>query len=147
VLGLCGAIVGGTIHGVTSVAIAAGGLGGATRFGSSPVPASSRFAAYILPLWAIVTVAVLAGSVVFTIAVARGRGDYARWMALASPAALVLVIGACASVSSMSRMLVVPAAPNVAHVVFFALASANVTRRRTAGVLDAARRRLSSASP
>ena len=146
-LGLCGGIVGGTIHGVTSVAIAAGGLGAATQLGSSPVPASSPFAAYILPLWAIVTAAVLAGSVAFTIAVMRGNGDYVRWMALASPAALVVVIGACASVSSAARALIAPAAPNLARVAFFALASANVTRRRSADSPDAARRRSSSASP
>jgi len=145
-LGLCGGVIGGTIHGVTSIAIAAGGLGAATEFGSSPVPLSSPFAAYILPLWAVVTAAVLAASVVFTIAVVRGGGDYRAWMALASPAVLVIATSVCASVSSASRALVAPAAPNLAHVAFFALASANVSRRRTVGIRDAAPRRLSSAS-
>ena len=131
-LGVCGGVVGGTIHGVTSVAIAAGSLGAATEFGSSPIPLSSPFAAYILPLWAIVTSAVLAASVIFTTAVVRGSGDYRRSMALASPAVLTIAIGTCASISSASRALVTPAAPNLAHIAFFVLASANCTRRWTA---------------
>ena len=144
-LGACGAIVGGTIHGVTSVAIAAGGLG-ATQFGSSLVPTSSPFAAYLLPLWALATAAVLGVSVAFTTGVARGGGDYRRWMALASPAALVVATGACASLFTSLHALLVPASPNLVHVVFFALAASDVTQRRSAGTPDALRRVSSSPS-
>lgn len=146
-LAAAGAVIGATIHGVTSVAIAAGGLGAATQFGSSPVPASSPFAVYILPLWAIASAAVLAVSVSFTIAVARRGGDYRAWMAFANPAALVLLIALCGSVSPAGRSLIVPASPNLAHVAFFALASSDLTRRRSADAADATRRRSSSARP
>ena len=124
---------------------AAGGLG-ATQFGSSLVPTSSPFAAYLLPLWALATAAVLGVSVAFTTGVARGGGDYRRWMALASPAALVVATGACASLFTSLHALLVPASPNLAHVVFFALAASDVTQRRSAGTPDALRRVSSSPS-
>jgi len=63
----------------------------------------------------------VAGSVAFALPVARGTSAYPRWMAGANPAALVVVIGIAASVAPWSRALIVPASPNLAHGIFFAL--------------------------
>ena len=87
------------------------------------------FAAHIVPLWVLVAAALLAGSILFAIPVLRGESVYRRWMALASPAVLVAVIAAGASVSAWSRTLIAPASPNLAHVLFFAVASAGAATR------------------
>ncbi|HEY2387177.1 MAG TPA: DUF6796 family protein [Candidatus Binatia bacterium] len=117
-LGVCGAIVGAVIHAVTGVAVA---VLAATPAGSGGVAALQPFAAYLVPLWTIVAVATLVGSAAFAIPVLRGESPYPRWMALANPAVGMLVISACAVVAPNAAPLVVPASPNLAHVIFFAL--------------------------
>ena len=130
-LGTCGAVVGATIHGVTGVALHASSSapGAAGHMGSSLVTLSP-FAAYLVPLWLLVAAALLAGSILFAIPVLRGESAYRRWMALLSPAALVVMIGAGASVGTWSSAVIAPASPNLAHVVFFALASIEPATRR-----------------
>jgi hypothetical protein len=127
VLGVCAAILGATIHGVTGAALHARTLArlGDGRLEGSAFPSLAPFVAYLVPLWTIVGAALLAGSIGFTIPVIRGESAYRRWMALASPAVLVAVIAARASIATWSRILIVPASPNLAHVLFFALASTN----------------------
>ena len=125
-LGTCGAVVGATIHGVTGAALHAENLTVVGRAGGSPLLTLTPFAAYLVPLWLVVAATSLAGSVLFMIPVVRGESAYRRWMALASPAVLVLVIGACASLSPWSRALIAPASPNLAHVLFFAVTSTGV---------------------
>jgi hypothetical protein len=117
-LGAFGGVVGAAIHGITAVTLAlepprAADAG--TFAGLAPV------AAYLLPLWTIAAAAVLAASLAFALPVLRGDGAYPRWLAALNPVVLVLAIGAAASVSPWSRAIIAPAAPNLAHVVFFAL--------------------------
>jgi hypothetical protein len=124
-LGTCGAILGATIHGVTGAALHARSVAGiaAPRPDDSAYLSLMPFAAYLLPLWAVVAVALLAGSLLFAVPVLRGESVYPRWMALASPAVLIAAIAACASASAWSRTLIAPASPNLAHTIFFALAT------------------------
>lgn len=124
-LGTCGAVVGATIHGVTGAALHARSVAGlaAVRVGGSAHLSLMPFAAYLVPVWTIVAVALLAGSILFAVPVLRGESVYPRGMALANPAVLIVVIGACASASTWSRTLIAPASPNLAHVLFFALAT------------------------
>jgi hypothetical protein len=129
VLGTCGAVVGATIHGVTGAALHASNLGNDAVQTDDSIATLLPFAAYLVPLWALVAAALLAGSILFAIPVLRGESVYRRWMALASPGVLVAVIGACASVSIWSRALLAPASPNLAHLLFFALASTSAARR------------------
>jgi hypothetical protein len=125
-LGACGAVVGAVIHGVTAVALhahASPAGGSSDAFGDlAPV------ALYVLPLWTIAAIAVVGASVAFVLPVLRGESAHARWVAATNPAVMVVVIGALAALSSWSRAIVAPAAPNLAHVVFFAATSA---RRRS----------------
>jgi hypothetical protein len=126
-LGACGAVLGATIHGVTGTAIAAvQPVGAATA--DSGVDVLRPFMAYLAPLWAIVALATIAGSVAFAIPVMRGESSYPRWLALANPVAGIVVISACASFSAVPRALIVPASPNLAHVVFFGLVASMAGR-------------------
>jgi hypothetical protein len=56
-------------------------------------------------------------------AVWRGDTAFPRWMALANPVALVLLAALLGAPTPLGRALLVPAAPNTAHVWFFALAA------------------------
>ena len=69
-------------------------------------------------------------SVLFAVPVARGASAYPRWMVLASPAVVVMLIAACASVTTWSRALIAPASPNLAHVIFFAVTTTYVAPHR-----------------
>jgi hypothetical protein len=95
--------------------------GGTT--GTDPVTLLARYGAYLLPLWALVGAGLVIGSTAFALGVARGRSSMPRWMALANPAVLTLAIVLVGTTSEIGRAFLVPAAPNVAHVVFFALAA------------------------
>ena len=63
------------------------------------------------------------GPIVFAAAVWRGDTALPRWMALTSPVALVLIAVLLGAPTPIGRALLVPAAPNLAHVWFFALAA------------------------
>ena len=118
-LGVTGAVLGGTTHGLTGLVIhveQTGGMGGV-----DPITVVARHGAYLLPLWAVIGVVTILGSVVSATGVLGGRSSFPRWMALASPAVLTLVLVLVGAASETGRAFLVPAAPNVAHVVFFGL--------------------------
>jgi hypothetical protein len=118
-LGVAGAVLGGTTHGLTGLVIhveQTGGMGGV-----DPITVVARHGAYLLPLWAVIAVVTILGSVVFATGVLGGRSSFPRWMALANPAVLTLVLVLVGAASETGRAFLVPAAPNVAHVVFFGL--------------------------
>jgi len=127
-LGACGAVLGATIHGVTGAAIATVALEPASAATADGVDVLRPFMAYLAPLWAIVALATIAGSVAFAIPVMRGESSYPRWLALANPVAGIVVISACASFSAVTRALIVPASPNLAHVIFFGVVASMAGR-------------------
>jgi hypothetical protein len=123
VLGAAGAILGTAIHGITGVIIAAS----RTAPASTP-PAAAPFAGmnvlagyaeFLVPLWLLVAAALIAGSVVFAVATATGASCYPRWTAALNPAALVVYIAVLGTV--VRAPLIAPAAPNLAHIAFFAV--------------------------
>lgn len=128
--GALGSALGAAIHGITGIAIAAE----RTQVRATPpVPAApfagmagadviTPYAEFLVPLWIVVGVALIAGSLAFTIAVASGASHYRRWIAALSPAALIVLIGVVGGLLP-GKSLIVPAAPNLAHLVFFALAA------------------------
>ena len=124
-LGVAGGVLGGTTHGLTGLAIHVASTGGMT--GIDPVTMLARYGAYLLPLWALISVGLVIGSTAFAVGVARGRSSLPRWMALANPWFVTLAIVLAGTPSVIGRTFLVPAAPNVAHVVFFALAAATAT--------------------
>jgi len=118
-LGVAGAVLGGTTHGLTGLVIhveQTGGMGGV-----DPITVVARHGAYLLPLWAAIAVVTILGSAVFATGVLGGRSSFPRWMALANPAVLTLVLVLVGAASETGRAFLVPAAPNVAHIVFFGL--------------------------
>jgi hypothetical protein len=121
-LGVAGGVLGGTTHGLTGLAIHVEAAAGMT--GVDPVTMLARYGAYLLPLWALVGAGLVIGSAAYALGVASGRSSMPRWMALANPAVLTLAIVLAGATSPIGRAFLVPAAPNVAHVVFFALAAA-----------------------
>jgi hypothetical protein len=66
---------------------------------------------------------VLIGSVLYAAAVLRGGTAYPRWMALVNPLLLVMATSALAAASPTLEAFLLPAGPNVVHVVFFAAAA------------------------
>jgi uncharacterized protein DUF6796 len=119
-LGAVGSVVGAVVHGLTGalthVAIRTNAATAPTAMTAIPE------GAYLLPLWGIVGIALAVGSVVFAIAVTGGGTVFPRWFAACNPLVVTLVIAALAAPFPVGAGLVVPAAPNLAHVVVFALA-------------------------
>lgn len=124
-LGMAGGVLGGTIHGLTGLVIHVERTSGAA--GVDPITVVARYGAYLFPLWTVVGGLLLLGSIVFAAGVLAGRASLPRWTALAGPAPLTVALAVVGSWSMVGRAFLVPAAPNLAHVVFFALAE----RRRS----------------
>ena len=126
--GLYGGALGGVVHGVTGLVIHADALAGTG--GGDPLTVVARHGAYLLPLWALLAVLVLVGSIVYARAVLGGGTAFPRWMAGVNPVLVVTVLGAVSTLSPWLEAFLLPAAPNVAHVVFFAASSAVLRSRR-----------------
>jgi hypothetical protein len=118
--GAFGAAYGAAVHGITAIAEHAGrGAAGP----ATPASILGPYFAFLGPLWIALAALALVGSVVYTRAVASGATLLPRRMALASPVALCALAALLAAPTPLGRALLVPAAPNVAHLWFFALAA------------------------
>jgi hypothetical protein len=126
-LGIAGGVLGGTIHGLTGLVIH-------VEQGIDPVTLLGRYGSYLLPLWTLVAIGLVAGSAAFALGVGLGRSSLPRWIAAASPALLTLVLVLAGATSELGRAFLVPAAPNVAHGLFFALIAAAGGRRAVRNV-------------
>jgi hypothetical protein len=120
VTGALGGAYGGVVHGMTGMAEQLERAAGIEP--GDPMAFVARLGAFLVPLWIGIAIAITAGSGVFAVAVARGDTALPRWMALASPFALVLLAALLGVPTPIGRALLVPTAPNLAHVWFFALA-------------------------
>ena len=114
-IGLYAGAVGAAIHGVTAVLIETNitGAGGGS-------PWAVPHVLYLAPLWAVVFAAMAAASGLFAIAVIRGETGLPGWTALVTPAPLVVVIAFAATPFPAAAAFLAPAAPNLAHLMFFA---------------------------
>jgi hypothetical protein len=137
-LGVAGGVLGGTTHGLTGLVIHVEQSGGAA--GVDPVTLLGRYGAYLLPLWAAIGLLSIAGSALFAVAVVARRSTLPRWTAAANPAVLTVAIVILGATSRVGRAFLIPAAPNVAHVVFFAIAMLSAAGRFAQR--DAARSRI-----
>jgi len=88
---------------------------------------------YLLPLWALVALAMLAGSALYAFAVFKRQTDYPKWGALLSPAFLVAAGNAIALLSPLLTDFLVVWMPNLAHVLFFAFSTASLWNVDTTG--------------
>ena len=128
VAGALGGAYGGVVHGITGMAEQLERAAGVAP--GDPMAFVARLGAFLVPLWVGVAAAIAAGSVVFAVAIARGPSAFPRWMAFANPLALVLLAALLGAPTPIGRALLVPAAPNLAHVWFFALAALALSGRR-----------------
>jgi hypothetical protein len=125
VAGAAGSVLGALIHGCTALfirdVIATGGpvRDPVVALGDSPP---------LLVLWGLATALIVTASVAFVFAVRRGVTPLPRTLAWWNPAVLTLVLGLAGTTTTPLQSFLVPAAPNLAHVLFFA-ACAHVTLR------------------
>jgi uncharacterized protein DUF6796 len=118
-LGAYTAAIGAAVHGITAVLVANARHAGVPP--TDPLAFVAQSGPYLVPFWVIGTVATIAGSAIFAATVLGGRTALPRWMAAANPALLILVVGTLAAPSAWLRAFLVPAAPNLVHVLFFLL--------------------------
>jgi hypothetical protein len=117
VAGAAGSVLGAVIHGCTAFFIREGLASGAPAEDPLAAVAGSPL---LLTLWGAATLLVISASVAFAIALRRGVPSAPRGLAWANPAVVTIALSLAGSVTPMSRAFLVPAAPNLAHVVFFA---------------------------
>jgi hypothetical protein len=73
----------------------------------------------LLYLWLVCGVLLLVASLGFMVLQLRCAKGGARWLGLVNPAVLTLLLVAVAMPSELLRSFLAPAAPNLAHVLFF----------------------------
>jgi hypothetical protein len=116
--GAAGGALGAVIHGCTASFVRDALETGAAAhdplvtIGASPL---------LVALWGVAAMLIVVASVAFAVAVHRGVPRVPRTLAWANPAVVTLAIALAGSGTLLLRAFVVPAAPNLAHIVFFAL--------------------------
>jgi hypothetical protein len=116
-LGTAAALAGALIHGLTALHIRADLAAGAPV--REPLAAVAAWGLPILVLWGAAALMVLAASVLFVGCVLRARGRLPRALALANPALLTVLLALPGVCSSLAAAFLTPAAPNLAHGLFF----------------------------
>jgi len=119
VSGVMMAIIGGIIHGVTGITIEAQLRADGSHL--EPIAALVEYGVYLIPLWAIASVLSFIGAVGFASGVISGKTIFSPFIAVFNPVVLTVVIGLAGTMTPAIRMFLIPAAPNVAHVLFFGM--------------------------
>ena len=117
VTGSTGGFVGAVIHGITTVHISGELEAGVS--GGDPMASLLSSGGRLVWLWGIATIAVIVASVLFAWFVARGNTAAPRGAAVANPVLVTIVLAALGSPFVFGRAFLTPAAPNIAHLVFF----------------------------
>jgi hypothetical protein len=126
VAGGLGAILGAYIHAATASLVEEQARGRATTPIADPLAGVMAAGPPLLVPWALATVLVVAASAAMVYA-ARRAAVPRSWQ-LANPAVVTVLLALGGATSELGRAFLVPAAPNVAHVVFFATALASCGR-------------------
>jgi len=126
VAGGLGGILGAYIHAATAWLVEEQARGAATTPIADPLAGVMAAGPRLLVPWALATVLVVAASAAMIYA-AR-RGTVPRSWQLANPAVATVLLASAGATSELGRAFLVPAAPNVAHVAFFATALASCGR-------------------
>ncbi len=116
-LGAYGGAVGGVVHGLTGLIIHVERHAGTPV--ADPFTVLTPYRPYLLPLWGLLAVFLIAGSALYTAVIVRRPTVYPRWMALLNPVLIIVALSALGSISHGLRPFLIPAAPNVAHLIFF----------------------------
>jgi hypothetical protein len=121
VAGVAVALLGSVIHGLTAVQIGADLDAGAP--GRDPLESLLSWGPLLLTLWGLATLLVVAASALFLWFVGRGLTAAPRNAALANPALVTIALAAAGLPSVLLRSFLTPAAPNIAHFIFFLVCS------------------------
>jgi hypothetical protein len=115
VAGSLGGVLGGLIHGLTAREIAR-----AVTAGSPPLDPWQAVTAVpaLVALWAVATLALVMASLALAAGVRGGRHRSLAWL---NPVTLTIAFGVFATPTLLLQSFLAPAAPNLAHLVFFAL--------------------------
>lgn len=115
--GVYAGALGSAIHGITATALSAD----VSAPGASIDPLSlvGRWGAILVPLWLLATALVVVASWLWARAAWRGTAGVPRWAAVFNPALGTLVVACAGAATPLLRALLLPAAPNLAHVAFF----------------------------
>lgn len=119
--GAAGAGVGALIHGLTALHI--GGELAAAVPGRDPLTSVSEWGPALLALWGLAALLVLTACVPFVWFVGRGVTPAPPLAALANPALLTVALAAAGHPSLLPHAFLTPAAPNLAHLIFFVVCS------------------------
>jgi len=117
VSGIAGSIVGAIIHGLTALEIDSALASAAIA--RPPLEAVAGGSRALLYLWLVCGVLLLVASLGFVVFQLRCAKGAARWLGLVNPTVLTLLLVAVAMPSELLRSFLAPAAPNLAHVLFF----------------------------
>jgi hypothetical protein len=123
------ALLGAIIHGLTARLVAADLDAAGPR--RDPIAAVAASGLTLPLLWAVSAVLVAWASIVFARDVARGASALPRWAAWTTPALLTVGLALAGLPTAALRAFLTPAAPNLAHVGFFAVLAAQ--RRLSVG--------------
>ena len=116
-LGSMGALLGAVIHGLTAVQIHADLDAGVAA--QDPFSSVASWGTTIVALWALAAASVLLASGLFGWFVSRGRDSTPLLVGFANPALVTAALAGVGMATPLLRSFLVPAAPNLAHLVFF----------------------------
>lgn len=122
-MGGLGAMAGAVIHALTGVLIHRGSREG--TLGGDPLAAVAESGILLPALWGVAAMAVLVASLAFAVAARPVR----PLAAVLNPAAGTLLVAAVGYFAGPLRDYIIPAAPNLAHLLFFALLAVPRDRR------------------
>jgi hypothetical protein len=123
-LGVYTSAVGSAIHGLTAFGLHASPLAEAQSPNPMETLTPPELVPFVLPLWTLVGLAMLAGSALYAFSVFRRNTDYPKWGALLNPVFLVVAGNALALLSPLLTDFLVVWMPNLAHILFFAFSTA-----------------------
>ncbi len=129
--GAVAAGLGALIHGLTAWHLEVGLADG--RAAGDPLREMVAGGALLVGLWGLAALGVLVASAAFAAGVGRDGSRLPRALALANPALLTLLLATAGLGSPLGRAYLVPAAPNLAHVLFFATLAGALRRGKQAG--------------
>jgi len=118
--GFGAAAIGALIHGLTALSIRESMTSGSAV--GSPVESIAASGGFLLAAWGIASLLVLTASFAILMAAGSGSRPLPRWLSWLNPAIVTIVLGAAGFPWELGRSFLLPAAPNLGHVVFFSSA-------------------------
>jgi hypothetical protein len=117
-MGSLAAILGAVIHGFTALKIHADLKAGVVT--QDPLLSVLSWGPTVVILWVLATLLVLSASILICWFVLRGSGLVPHILGLANPVLVTVVLSIVGMSTPLLRSFLIPSAPNLAHLVFFA---------------------------